>query len=251
MYCYIISGGENINKVLRSSRVQTMDPVFLEVTRKCFNLPQPDFDILAADTSGHHKIPLTDVPEEKRIMRQGYVVQNTQIKGTETLESLSRIFNREFQLVMDERKIGKEWETILLHDFSKANMSNATERSMLGRSIFKYCPTITEDFWVFLNGAIKLFMGVPKFLCREVHTSRDRLIAGWERHLNDLEEKHERIIQSDPEWEPELGARVNRARDAVNKNCGISVRGRAGLMTGFMIAYVTGRPYFCCHYKLT
>ena len=181
---------------------------------------------------------MTDIPEEKRINRMGYVIQNTKIKDTHTLDSLSRIFSREFQEVMEDLDITTEWQTILLHKFSRNNMSTATERSMMGRSILKINPNMTDDFWIFLGGAIKLFMGVPKFLCQDVWDARDRLTGGWAKHFEEIADRYEGLLEEDAEWEPELGARVNRLRDEVNKRCGMSTRGRGALMTGFMIAYV-------------
>ena len=236
MYCYLISGAANVQTVYRNSKAQRTDTVIMEIYRTAFSLDKHDLKIYQDDTSGSSAIPWTDIPEDKRIWHALHEAQNKHVQGVEHLGVLSRVFSSSFQQTMKSATT-EEWETINLYEFFRNSFSDASETALLGNTAFKVNPRLTEDFWIFFSGFLGFVLGAPKFMLKKCHAARTRLIDTYVRHLENVDDRYDSIQQANPDWDPDLGARVNRLRDKSIKDKGVSLRGRAALQMGFMIGY--------------
>jgi hypothetical protein len=135
---------------------------------------------------------------------------------------------------VDEQPLD-EWTSMPIYSFFRNTMTTASTISLIGRGVVKHNPNLTEDFWEFFSGFMTLFFGLPRFLAPKAWDARSRLQNACTRHLQSISGKYDSIHAADPDWDEDLGSRVNRCRDKVRFDCGISVEGRGSLLAGFLI----------------
>ena len=69
----------------------------------------------------------------------------------------------------------------------------------------------------------------------KVWDARQRLNEAFIRHLRGIGDRYDEIQKEDPDWDIELGNRVNRLRDKTLRDAGLSVEGRGAQLAGFLI----------------
>ena len=69
----------------------------------------------------------------------------------------------------------------------------------------------------------------------KVWDARQRLNEACIRHLRGIGDRYDEIQKEDPDWDIELGNRVNRLRDKTLRDAGLSVEGRGAQLAGFLI----------------
>lgn len=233
MYSYFITGASNVQTLYRNSKAQSMDALVLKVYRNCFGVPKADLVAFEEDTSGHGIVPLTNVPEEKRIWKHIHEPQGKTLQSADQMKVLSTVFTREFLAVADEKL--PEEETILLWKFFRNKMTTASSMALLGSNVYKQSPQTTEDFWAWFVSFLSFFIGFPRFLIPNSWDARSRLNESFAKHLRSVEERYDSIQVADPDWDPDLGSRMNRLRDKASRDDGVSIEGRGALMLGFMM----------------
>jgi hypothetical protein len=243
LYVYFISGAKNIQTIFRSSKSLSSDFLILEVFKTVIAMPKRDIAIYEADTSGSFVAPLTPIPEEKRIWRKVHDVQHHHLSNGKPLSILTRVFTVEFEKTLDEMPLN-EWTTVPIYKFFRNSMSTASTISLIGSRVFKENPELINDFWAYMEGFMVLFMKLPRFLNPKVWEARDRLTSACVRHLKWLEDRYDRIQTEDPDWDQDLGSRVNRLRDKALFDSGVSVEGRGVQLAGFLIGYVFSFHHF-------
>ena len=77
-----------------------------------------------------------------------------------------------------------------------------------------------------------------------VFGGRDRMTVGCVAHLKNMDGRHEEIEAADPEWDEDMGSRVNRHRDKAMREGGVSVEGRGAFLAGFLIGYALCVPRY-------
>lgn len=237
MYVYLISGAKNIQTIFRNSKIMTSDFLVLEVYRKVMNVPKHDLAIFEADTSGSSATPLTPIPDEKRIWRRMHEILHRNMAIGPPLDTLTSVFTTELHRVLDEQPLD-EWTTVDVYKFVSSKMSTASTISLIGNGMFKHNPQITDDFWEYFDGFMALFMELPRFMNPGVWEARERLNRGCVRHLRGVEERYDQIQQRDEDWDEEFGSRMNRLRDKLLRDSGVSIEGRGAQLGGFLIGYI-------------
>jgi hypothetical protein len=243
LYVYFISGAKNVQKVFRSSNSLSSDFLVLEVYRKVIGVPKRDLAIYEADKSGSSATPLTSISEEKRIWRQLHQVQHHHLSTSVPLIILTRVFTTEFEKIMDEIPLD-EWTTLLVYKFVRTSMSTASTISLIGSGVFKENPNLIDDFWIYFEGFMALFMGLPRFMNPKVYEARERLTAACIKHLKSFEDKYDEIQKQDPDWDEDLGSKVNRLRDKALLDAGLSIEGRGAHLGGYLIGYTFLSHFF-------
>jgi hypothetical protein len=237
LYSYVISGAKNIQVIFRNSRSLTSDFLVLEVYKKVIGVPKRDIAIFEADDSGSAAVPYTNVAEEQRIWRHIHDAQSHNLQSTDSLNMLTTVFTQEFLKIVDEEPLDG-WQAVPIYQFFRSRMTTASTVALIGRGVFKHSPNLTEDFWEFFPGFMSLFIGLPRFLLPKVWDARARLTTACTKHLRDIADRYGSIQAADPDWDEDLGSRVNRSRDKVCVESGISIEGRGSLLAGFMIGHV-------------
>jgi hypothetical protein len=241
LYSYFISGAKNIQTIFRNSRSLTSDFLVLEVYKKVFAVPKEDLAIFEADDSGSSSVPYSQVPEEKRIWRHVHDAQHQHLTGTDSLNHLTTVFTREYLDIVNQEPLD-ESRTVPIYRWFRDRMATASTISLIGRGVYKHNPRLTEDFWEFFAGFMGLFMGFPRLLLPKVWDARKRNNNACTKHLRAIEDRYEEIDAADPNWDEDLGSRVNRLRDKACRDHGVSVEGRGTLLAGFMLGYYISPP---------
>jgi hypothetical protein len=126
--------------------------------------------------------------------------------------------------------------TIDLYTWLKGRMFIGTTTSIFGSYILQVYPNIGDDFFIFESGFLKIVYGTPKVFAGDVYAALTRLLKGTERWLNEALPKLDG--QSDPtkgpEWEPYLGCRLQRGRQKLFDEAGLSVKGKASQEVGLL-----------------
>lgn len=234
MYVYFIGGAKNVQTIFRSSRSLTSDFLILQVYKNVIGVPTKDVNKFETDKSGHHVTPLSNIQDSERIWRHTHEAQSRTLQSGDQVEVLGQVFTREMLRIANDEPLG-EWTTVPLHHTFKNKMSTASTISLIGRGAFRYNPKLIEDFWVFMDGFMGLFLGYPRFLAPKAWDARDRLTKACTKVLESVEEEYDSLQSSDPDWDENIGSRVNRLRDKASRDCGISISGRGSLLAGFLI----------------
>lgn len=234
MYVYFIGGAKNVQTVFRSSRSLTSDFLVLQVYKKVIGLSKKDAAIFEADKSGHHAAPQSNVQEGERIWRQTHEAQSRTLQNGDEVKILGQVFTREMFRIANEEPL-YEWTTVPIYHTLKNKMATAATISLIGRGVFRYNPKMIEDFWIFMDGFMGLFLGYPRFLAPKVWDARDRMRKACTKVLESIDEEYDGLQLSNPNWDENIGSRVNRLRDKVSRDCGISISGRGSLLAGFLI----------------
>ena len=115
----------------------------------------------------------------------------------------------------------------------------ASVRATFGTRLLETYPKFVDEFFEFDMVMQSLFFGTPRLLNSKPYQVRDAAIAGLERWHVRLTEESKGIIP-DPDgptaWDPLWGSRYNRARQQHHVSRGMTLRSRAGLDLGFVLA---------------
>ena len=231
------------------------EEIFLDVNRFVAGIGRKDAQIFTDDESGPYAKPL-ELPRHggkgkegaPRIWRAIHEA-HLNVQSGKALSVLSAVFTKEFQWVLDgyEKDLqvkgqgAEAWETTtLFNGFFKNKMSTATGRALMGTEIFNYESDLVAVFWGFFDGFLPLFFGMPRIMYPRIYAARDRLHTAFLKMLKRQEGIYEELHKKDVDWIEELGGRINRSRDEAHRDSGISLEGRAQLMSSFLIGYVCG-----------
>lgn len=129
-----------------------------------------------------------------------------------------------------------EMVTIDLFTWLKGRMFIGTTTSIFGSYILEVYPTIGDDFFAFDSGFLKIVYGTPKFLAGDVYAALKRLLKGTERWLNEALPKLDGQLDpmKGPEWEPYLGCRLEKGRQKLFDEAGLSMKAKASQEVGLL-----------------
>jgi hypothetical protein len=126
--------------------------------------------------------------------------------------------------------------TIDLFAWLRGRMFIGTTTSIFGSYILEVYPDIAEDFFTFDAGILKILYGTPKFLAGDVYAALKRLIRGTEQWLKEALPKLDGKLDpgEGPDWEPYLGCRLQRGRQGLFDNAGLSMKAKASQEVGLL-----------------
>jgi hypothetical protein len=146
------------------------------------------------------------------------------------------IFAIEFQKILDESPSDK-WTTVPIYKFVRKNVPTASTIALMGNWPFRENNTFIDDFRVYFEGIIALFMKLPRFLNSKVFEAREQLTAACIEHLKGLGDIYDEIQNRDLDWDENLGSELNQLRDKAMFDAGMSIEGRGALLAGLLIGY--------------
>jgi hypothetical protein len=129
-----------------------------------------------------------------------------------------------------------EMVTIDLFTWLKGRMFIGTTTSIFGSYILEVYPNIGDDFFTFDAGFLKIVYGTPKFLAGDVYAALKRLLKGTERWLNEALPRVDGQLDptKGPEWEPYLGCRLQKGRQKMFDEAGLSMKAKASMDVGLL-----------------
>ena len=129
-------------------------------------------------------------------------------------------------------------ETDLYFGFVRKIAFAASTDAFFGTRLRETMPTLEHDFYTFDHDFLKMFFGFPRFLSPEIYKVRDRLIGEWTQLAKTMLKENNDTIP-DPqtiEWEPNFGSRLNRGRQQLYREVGVSLDGAIRFNLGFLFA---------------
>jgi cytochrome P450 len=233
----IIKGAERVRTAMfRERGGLSPDRFLMTVMGNVEGMTSADLKKYVEDGSGKGRKPKEGwegFPERKRLWaRQWAVVHDVLGRRAET-DGLSRRFQGYFREGLGGEVGG--WEEVLLGDVLKREMADAAGKAMVGTGVFEAVPDLVGKLWRFDAVALRLIMA-PWWLDPGAYRVRDGLLGVLEGYLTDvlekvtLDEEGKFDGGEDPDWEPMLGSRYNRALAAFGLSAGLSRTALAGGM---------------------
>lgn len=234
---YMVAGADNVQTLFRKSRDLTFEFMQLRVAQTVKKLPSQDAAKLGADTSGTFAAPLNPVPEQQRIWRQLHNIYAENLAHGDAVNGLTKMFIREYSLELDEFQ-ADEGKATQIYAFLQDKMFKASTVTLAGPRYLESSPDLARDFWQYDAGFMKLLLGTPRFACRQAWDARDRCLEATKRWLGDAWANidWQDMSENSPDWEPNFGHRLVRAREQSLQSYGVSLEGRASLQMGLIWA---------------
>ena len=141
------------------------------------------------------------------------------------VNTLTDKFIEVFQERLLNADIGTDGIEIELYDWIREQAFHASMVSLGGTKLLEMFPDISGEFCTWDEGLVGMLFGTPRLFARAAYAARDGLVdkleqwlaAGYAASTND----------SDPDWEPNFGARVMRKRHEYYAQQQMSLRGQA------------------------
>ncbi|KAI1842734.1 hypothetical protein JX265_005061 [Neoarthrinium moseri] len=237
LHMYMITGADNIQTLFRNSKDLTFEFMQIRVAQTVKGLPEQDATRLSIDNSGTLATPLSPVPEKERIWRQLHNIYAENLAHGRAVDCLTSMFVSEFSRMIDEEPRGK-WKRTQVYKLLQDKMFRASTMVLAGPGILESNPGFAKKFWQYDAGFMKLLLGNPRFACRQAWDARDHCLEATKRWLANGWAKMDwqAASQQNPDWEPNFGHRLVRAREQCLQSYGVSLEGRASLQMGLIWA---------------
>lgn len=148
--------------------------------------------------------------------------------------ALTTKFKECFDTSLKLADIDHEWKTLDLLDWLKIRMFNASTTAVLGSKILEMNPKLADQYWYYDSGFLPRFYGLPKLVKPEAYVHMEELISQTERWVQYNLDQCSRNPPEEPEWEPNFGAKLVRARHRLYERKGVTLRGRAAFDLGLL-----------------
>jgi hypothetical protein len=234
---YIALSAAAVEAMFQSTKYISSDKFVRMIMQHGFNMPLEDVNKILRK---HPKNP--DVGQNsikaKAMYSQDPLFQKYLI-SQDAVNSLTTKFIEVFKDALEnDTAIPTKGEmvTIDLFTWLKGRMFIGTTTSIFGSYILEVYPNIGDDFFAFDSGFLKVVYGTPKFLAGDVYTALKRLLKGTERWLNEALPKFDGQLDptEGPEWEPYLGCRLQKGRQKLFDEAGLSMKAKASMEVGLL-----------------
>lgn len=145
--------------------------------------------------------------------------------STAAVNTLTDKFVELFQTRLSDVDADGDGVQVNLYEWVREQAFHASIVSLGGTKLLEMYPDISGEFWAWDEGLVGMLFGTPRLFARAAYSARDNLVdklekwlaAGYAASAND----------SDPDWEPNFGARVMRKRHEYYAQQKMSLRGQA------------------------
>ena len=230
---YIALSAAAVEAMFQSTRYISSDRFVRMIIHHGFNMPLEDVNKILK------KFPKTseDTIKAKPMHSQDPVMQRYLI-NQDVVNGLTTKFIDVFKTALEnDPTIPATGEaTTDLYEWVKGRMFVGTTTTIFGSYILEVYPDIGKDFFTFDSGFLKIVYGTPKFLAGDVYTALKRLLKGTEQWLNKALPKLEGRLDPNegPDWEPYLGCRLQRGRQRIFDEAGLSMKAKASQEVGLL-----------------
>lgn len=241
--CTVLLGGQKAHVISSAAAVQavfknkTMSRELFnhQLARNCLGTSQAD-----AEKVWPPAALLANAGEKGRIdERDGMEALNHEHLLSKTaVATLTTKFKECFDASLRDADIDREWKTIDLLAWLRPRMFNASTTAVLGSKILEMNPKLAEQYWHYDSGFLPRFYGLPKLLKPEAYLHMEELVSQTEKWVQYNLDKCDRKPPEEPEWEPDFGAKIVRARHRLFERNGLTLRGRAAFDLGLLFGYV-------------
>jgi len=154
------------------------------------------------------------------------------------LQAINERFTNTLDRDLTALDVGDEWvEYPDLYRFLQLTVTHSSIETVFGTKLLELNPTFVEDFWEFEINAPNLLHAKPRWLIPGAFRARDKLLKSimkWHAYANSQFDCS-RIGPEEPEWEPNFGSRLIRARqDGLLKMEPMDAEARASEDLGLM-----------------
>lgn len=146
--------------------------------------------------------------------------------STAAVNTLTDKFIEVFQARLSAVDAEGDGIQINLYQFVREQAFHASMVSLGGTKLLKMYPDISGEFWAWDEGLVGMLFGTPRLFARAAYSARDSLVEKLERWLA-AGYAASSADESDPDWEPNFGARVMRKRHEYYAQQTMSLRGQA------------------------
>ena len=230
---YIALSAAAVEAMFQSTRYISSDRFVRMIIHHGFNMPLEDVNKILK------KYPKTseDTIKAKPMYSQDPIMQRYLI-SQDAVNVLTAKFIEVFNTALENDTTipAKGEATVDLYEWVKGRMFVGSTTSIFGSYILEVYPDIGKDFFAFDSRFLKIVYGTPKFLAGDVYTALKRLLKGTEQWLNKALPKLEGQLDptEGPDWEPYLGCRLQRGREKLFAEAGLSMKAKASQQVGLL-----------------
>lgn len=139
---YVLFGDKNVKMIFRNSKVLSKD-ASSQMLFKNSGMGPHDISIIAHDNSGTGAVPLTDVPEEKRIWKKTHTTGTAHLASGPSVNVLTNKFTQCFARELNKEPKDKT-KTVPLYNFFRDLMATGSMVSFLGSKLFELNPDFNK-----------------------------------------------------------------------------------------------------------
>jgi cytochrome P450 len=145
--------------------------------------------------------------------------------STDAVNTLTDKFIEVFQDRLSAVNTDGNCIEINLYQWVREQAFYASMVSLGGTKLLEMYPDISHEFWAWDEGLVGMLFGTPRLFARAAYSARDSLIDKLEKWL--AAGYAASTDDSDPDWEPNFGARVMRKRHEYYAQQKMTLRGQA------------------------
>lgn len=165
----------------------------------------------------------TDLDPKKSLTTER--IHANMLLSTAAVNTLTDKFIEVFQARLSDIGTGGNVVQINLYEWVREQAFHASMVSLGGTKLLEMYPNISSDFWAWDEGLVGMLFGTPRLFARAAYSARDSLVDKLEQWL--AAGYAASTQDSDPDWEPNFGARVMRKRHEYYAQQKMSLRGQA------------------------
>jgi hypothetical protein len=238
---YLAVPGEQVRRLLRSSRQLVPCPSLEDALKVFFGLPQMDLRIFDHQVITRFEVSTalkTKFPDpSRRIMAHQRADFAFYFQGRHLQAVVTRFLaNLSTNLLEDPGLSQMPASLCDMYSFLFRHIFRAEVCALYGETIFTVSPEFCEDFVKFYDGFPIISMGMPKWLFPSTYDAREKMLENfkaWRRicHVkSNLAKYDEQGIPYEPVW----GSEYIRKMIKRHEDLGFSDDGIASIMLGYL-----------------
>jgi hypothetical protein len=238
---YLALPGEQVRRLLRSSRQLVPSPSLEDALKVFFGLPRIDLRIFDHQVVTRYEVSTTlktnfSDPSRRIMAHQrsdfAFYFQGRHLQAVVTrfLTNLSTNFRENPGLSQKPTNLCDMYSFLFRHIF------RAKVFALYGEAIFTVCPNFCEDFITFYDGFPIISMGMPKWLFPSTYDAREKMLENFKAwriicHAKLNLAKHDKQGVA---YEPVWGSECIRKMVQRHEDLGFSEDGIASIMLGYL-----------------
>jgi hypothetical protein len=243
---YLAVPGEQVRRLLRSSRHLVPCPSLEDALTVFFGLPELDLRIfdhqIITQFEGLTALKTNFSDPSRRIMAHQradfafyFQGRHLQAMATRFLTNLNTNL-REGPALSQKPTSQKTTDLCDMYSFLFRHIFRAEVCALYGETIFTVCPNFCEDFMTFYDGIPIISMGMPKWLFPSTYDARKKMLENFKAwrmicHAKFNPAKHD---EQGVAYEPVWGSECIRKMVKRHEDLGCSDDGIASIMLGYL-----------------
>ncbi|KAF3931637.1 hypothetical protein ABW20_dc0104717 [Dactylellina cionopaga] len=233
---YLVTSPRLYSKLVRITKTMSFDLLERVVFTRIFEMNLEDADKFCLGMHGMPPPPGMSKEEAEEIaltpkFQKQY--QNNWFGQTEGLEDSTNRFSLEWEKRLDGLLGDQKTATTSVRQLMEHHVFWSATSVHFGPHLYEIAPKLSEHFWEFEDGFLKLFQETPKWMLRGPLKAREEMTIAIEKWIIQATEKAP-SLSDDILWDEWWGSRVLRQRAAIVDSRGLSLRGMALHQVGLL-----------------